>query len=464
MSVWDTLDLDRPGPKYLAIRDALAEAIRGGRLSPGRKLPSHRMLARKLGVSVGTVTRAYEEALERGLLTGEVGRGTFVSHHPPAPLRVVDSSRIPSDCLDLYQNIPVAIPEVENKAWADALTALRRDHDLAAISRRSWSETSARHQQAGVAWIARTGLAASAAHILDCPGLMAALCAILGATTKPGDLVVTASLSHPVVRLLAEQYQLKIAGLLLDEHGIVPDAFEAACHDDPPRLIYLAPTIHPPTTATMPDQRRRAVAEIANRHDVLIVEDESAAFLLSEPALPVSAHAPRRSFFIGDVWMALSMGLRTSYVLVPESLHVVMAKAVAATSGLTPPLMAEIANEWIESGVADRLIERRRAELIERNAIAREVLGRRKLHSDPCGHHVWLELPRPWRSDVFVLRAEQLGVAVGGAEWFAVGHGSIPEAVRICIGNAPGRDELRRALGLIDRLIDEPRSSTRPAV
>ena len=94
MSVWDNLNLDRPGPKYLAICEALAEAIEAGALAPGRRLPSHRMLARRLNVSVGTITRAYDEALERGLITGKVGRGSFVSHHPPMQLTVVRSSRV----------------------------------------------------------------------------------------------------------------------------------------------------------------------------------------------------------------------------------------------------------------------------------------------------------------------------------------------------------------------------------
>lgn len=55
-------------------------------------------------------------------------------------------------------------------------------------------------------------------------------------------------------------------------------------------------------------------------------------------------------------------------------------------------------------------------------------------------------------------------MAVGGAEWFAVGHAATPEAVRICIGSVPRQDELRWALGQIDRLIDEPHPTVRPTV
>ena len=67
-----------PGPRYLAIADALSDDIRQQRMAPGTRLPTHRELAFRLGVTVGTVTRAYAEAERRGLIGGEVGRGTFV--------------------------------------------------------------------------------------------------------------------------------------------------------------------------------------------------------------------------------------------------------------------------------------------------------------------------------------------------------------------------------------------------
>ena len=70
---------DRAGPRYLAITDALEEAIRDGRLAPGDRLPTHRQLADELQVTVGTVTRAYGEAANRGLINGEVGRGSYVA-------------------------------------------------------------------------------------------------------------------------------------------------------------------------------------------------------------------------------------------------------------------------------------------------------------------------------------------------------------------------------------------------
>ena len=65
-------------PLYLAITKALADDIAVGRLSQGHRLPTHRELADGLGIAIGTVTRAYAEAEQRGLIHGEGRRGTFV--------------------------------------------------------------------------------------------------------------------------------------------------------------------------------------------------------------------------------------------------------------------------------------------------------------------------------------------------------------------------------------------------
>ncbi|MDH5189289.1 MAG: winged helix-turn-helix domain-containing protein, partial [Rhodospirillaceae bacterium] len=78
MDIWTPNISERPGPKYKAIADSILSDIRSGGLAPGERLPTHRDLAYRLGVTVGTVTRAYSEAERRGLVAGEVGRGTYV--------------------------------------------------------------------------------------------------------------------------------------------------------------------------------------------------------------------------------------------------------------------------------------------------------------------------------------------------------------------------------------------------
>src|SRR5438552_19101006 len=114
MTNW-TPDLSgRNGPRYRAIAEALAEDVRGGRLAAGTQLPTHRDLAWKLRVTIGTVSRAYAEAERRGLIVGEVGRGTYVRHPagmaPIMPGDILSEARDP-DFIDLSINRPGAAGE-----------------------------------------------------------------------------------------------------------------------------------------------------------------------------------------------------------------------------------------------------------------------------------------------------------------------------------------------------------------
>ena len=88
MTIWMPELRGRTGPKYQAIVDAIVDAVEMGDLSPGTKLPPQRNLAYDLGVTLGTVTRAYQELERSGLARGEVGRGTFITapvDRAPAP-------------------------------------------------------------------------------------------------------------------------------------------------------------------------------------------------------------------------------------------------------------------------------------------------------------------------------------------------------------------------------------------
>ena len=73
MKIWMPELAGTRGPKYLAIADAIGTAVADGSLPAGAKLPPQRNLAYDLGVTLGTITRAYREAERRGLVGGEVG-------------------------------------------------------------------------------------------------------------------------------------------------------------------------------------------------------------------------------------------------------------------------------------------------------------------------------------------------------------------------------------------------------
>src|SRR5881296_3897283 len=128
MTMW-TPDLRKSaGPRYRAIVEALTDDVRGGRLKEGERLPTHRDLAGALRVTVGTVSRAYMEAQRRGLIQGEVGRGTFVRRRHGESFEFGMPSREEPSLIDLSLNFPVS--EAEDRAVARGLQALARDKGL----------------------------------------------------------------------------------------------------------------------------------------------------------------------------------------------------------------------------------------------------------------------------------------------------------------------------------------------
>src|SRR6185503_17525401 len=116
--------------RYVAIADAIARDVKSGRLAAGTRLPTHRDLADALGVTVGTITRAYGEAARRGLVAGEVGRGTFIRGAREEITFPIPAERDSAE-LDLSLNFPVS--DVHTRAVSEALSAAAKRSDLASI-------------------------------------------------------------------------------------------------------------------------------------------------------------------------------------------------------------------------------------------------------------------------------------------------------------------------------------------
>jgi DNA-binding transcriptional MocR family regulator len=133
------------------------------------------------------------------------------------------------------------------------------------------------------------------------------------------------------------------------------------------------------------------------------------------------------------------------------------------TTWMAPPLIAEIVCRWIEDGTADRLMTAQRAENTARVRLATERLGRFLTPTHPSASHLWMQLPAHWRADRFQQESLSAGVALTTAEAFAVGT-KAPEAVRLCLGAAPTRELLDKALSTIARLAGSTDIANEPAL
>ena len=128
---------------------------------------------------------------------------------------------------------------------------------------------------------------------------------------------------------------------------------------------------------------------------------------------------------------------------------------------MAPPLMAEIATRWISDGTADRVLDSHKAAAAERQVLARRILAGADYRTPPGSLHLWLELPEPWRAVDFVAAMRDQGVAIAAAETFAIGRGSAPHAVRVCLGMPHRIADLETGLTRISAALANP---TAPAM
>jgi DNA-binding transcriptional MocR family regulator len=435
----------RSGPIYQAIADAIGREIEGGRMKPGSQLPTQRALARQLGVTLTTITRAYEEAERRGLLSGEVGRGTFV--RPAA----IDMESPEHGVLDLTVNSLMPLPYAEELA----------DRLAAAVPRSagtrvfSYQPTAgARHNRAaGSAWIGWTGLEAPVDRVIVTAGGQHAILLSLMALTNPGDEVLVEEFTYPGISDLASHLHLRLRKVALDREGIRPDALDEACRQSKPAALYCMPSFQNPTASLMSETRRREIAAVAIRHQLMVIEDDVYGYLAPE-VKPLSTLLPESNFFyITSTSKSIAPGIRIGYLLAPSAMIERVSVAVLRTLVNAPPAMAELATSLITDGVAGRIVEWKRKEMAARQEIAVRVLRGLSMQTNAQSPHLWVTLPEPWQADAFVVRARHRGILLTGADAFAVGHDTDLQAIRIALGPPVTRSALEEGLTELMRMV-----------
>jgi len=228
---------------------------------------------------------------------------------------------------------------------------------------------------------------------------------------------------------------------------------EAACRAGI-GAICCVPSLHNPTAAIMPPERRAAIAAIATRHRAVIIEDDIFGYLLSDPPAPIASLAPENAIYLTSLSKTVAPGLRVGYLAAPPVLFERARRAARATCWMTPPLMAEIAARWIADGTAERVLDSHRAEAAARMAMAREILAPWRPSAPDGAMHLWLQLPEPWREEDFVAAARARGVGLRSSAPFTLSQGAA-SAVRVCLGPPATRALLRTALEHVAALLGE---------
>jgi DNA-binding transcriptional MocR family regulator len=415
---------------YLTLADSVADDIRSGRLRPGDRLPTQRRFARDRGIAVSTAARVYTELVRRGLVTGEVGRGTFVRAAPPAPGPAL-AEPAAAGRVDLELNIPV-LPQ-QGAMLAPVLEGLLRPGVLGASLTATTVTGTPAARAAAAALLARPGWDPAPERVLFAGNGRQAIAAAVSALVPVGGRLGVEALTYPVVRGIAERLGVQLVPIPTDDGGLVPEAVRAAGRLD---AVYLQPTLHNPLGTTMAPARRAALAEVLAERDLVAVEDTIYAFLRDGPA-PLAAAAPERTVLVDSLSKRLAPGLTLGFVVPPAAVHDRVAAALRSGGWVPQAFALEAATRFMADGVVASIESAKRADAAARQALVAERLAGFTLRTDPASYHCWWELPAPWRAETFVAAAARRGIAVTPAAAFAVGAAHAPNAVRLALAAPP---------------------------
>jgi DNA-binding transcriptional MocR family regulator len=301
-------------------------------------------------------------------------------------------------------------------------------------------------------WMRARVPGATSGRLIVYPGTQAIIFNALLSLAAPGDVVLTEALTYPGIKAAAAKLGVTLVGVAMDVDGLLPDALERACREHQPKAVYLVPTLHNPTTATLSADRRRLVAQIIRAHGTFLIEDDVYG-PLDPSASPIANLIPERTYLALSLSKCIAPALRISFLLAPDAgAEQVMRSSLHASMQMSPPLMAELVTHWLRSRVGDQIISAIRNEAIGRQKLASKYLQGQCFAAKPTGHHLWLSLPSHWDQSAFVSNVLRRGLAVVGSDAFTVGQ-TAPRSVRVSLGAARNRAELAQALQIIAEVL-----------
>lgn len=431
---------------YTILADEIAGEIAAGRLKAGERLPPQRQFAYAKKIAFSTAARVYSELLRRGLVVGEVGRGTFVAGRKSSPASL---QMEPTDSrIDLEFNYPT-LPD-QAALISKSLVLWQPPHTLAAalgpITPRRLTEA----RCISADFFATKRWQPRPEGFLFAGSGRQSLAAAVAALVPVGCRLAVEAITYPMIKGIAARLGITLVPIAMDDDGIRPEALAKAHRTGALAAVYLQPVVQNPLGHSMSETRRDDILRLVGKLDLVIIEDLVYGFLSDVP--PLAAQAEERTVVVDSLSKRLAPGIAVGFLHAPALLRERIASTLRTGAWSVTPLALSAGMGLLADGTAAEITRRKRIDAVERQAIVAGCLPGRRIEADPCSYHVWLHLEDGWRAEALTTAAARSGIAITPASGFAVSPGHSPNAVRIALG-LPGHDELRLALTLLNALL-----------
>ncbi|MFE0018297.1 PLP-dependent aminotransferase family protein [Mesorhizobium sp. NPDC059054] len=363
----------------------------------------------------------------------------------------------PVEPISLIRSTPPTPPWV-GEALARTLGEIGASPKIESLMRYHTFRGSEDDRNVASRWLSeRFGADAGIDRIIMTNGTQSALFLALRTAVGIGNHLLTEDISYYGLRRLAALLGITVSGIAMDSDGALPDAFDEACRTRRPRALFLQPTLHNPTSTVMSRTRRIALAEVARKHGVPIIEDDVYGSLPSIAPEPIAAIAPDICWFASGPAKCMGPGLRLGYLVAPSGAEA--EKAVTAFDTISTwhanPLSAAIMSRWVGDGTLANIRNAVREEIVARQTIARQCLSHLSLATHPESVFLWMGLPASLDQASFLQRLSDDGVILRPGHMFFVDQSKSDNHIRVVLGSPETKDELVTALATLSRLLAE---------
>lgn len=434
--------------EYLKLADTVAVEIANGALKPGDRLPPQRSFAYERKIAVSTASRVYTELLRRGLVVGEVGRGTFVSGEARRGVSSLTESR--GQRIDLEVNYPL-LP-TQSAMIARSLEGLERPEALDVALRQTSITGTQAARTISAEFLSRGDWSPRADQFVFTANGRQCIAAALAAVVPSGGRCGVEALTYPFIKDIAARLGVTLVPLTMDEQGVRPDAVQKAHREANLSALYIQPTIQNPLGMTMPPARRADLVRVVEKLGLPIIEDTVYSFLGDEA--PLAALAPDSCIVLDSLSKKVAPGLAVGFIVSPPRLRERIMASVRSGGWTASGFALTAGTRMMGDGTVSELVRLKRIDAARRQQMAAKYLAGFEVQANIQSYHLWLTLPPHWRSQTFVAAAARRDIALTPSTTFAVAPGHAPNAVRLALG-APSTEQLDSALRTLAGLLTE---------
>ena len=425
--------------EYLKLADTIATEIADGSLRPGDRLPPQRSFAYERKIAVSTASRVYAELLRRGLVVGEVGRGTFISGETRRVPALPSEPR--GARTDFEFNYPI-LPG-QTALIAKSLDGLEKPFALDAALRQSTSFGTPAIRSAAAEYLSQGSWSPVPERLVFTGNGRQSIAAALASVVPIGGRCGVEALTYPFIKGFAARSGISLVPLAMDEHGVRPDALQKAHREANLSAIYIQPVVHNPLGVTMSPARRADLLRVVEKLDLLVIEDHVYGFLENEP--PLAALAPESCIVVDSLSKKVAPGLALGFIVPPQRLRETVMGSVRSGGWTASGYAFAAAQRMMSDGTVSELSRLKRLDARARQKLAVERLSGFEIQTNEKSYHLWLTLPAHWRSQTFVAAAARRDIALTASTTFAATPGHAPNAVRLALA-APSMDQLDSGL------------------